>query len=90
MKFDDDLKASFIDRLLSHGNASRAATECGIASGTAYSYRVDDPAFARDWDAALDETADPLGLSGGTLAVAKSIATILVAAHEVYLTALDR
>lgn len=58
MKFDDDLKASFIDRLRAHGNVSKAAAECGIASGTAYSHRADDPAFARDWDAALEERLD--------------------------------
>jgi len=59
MKFDDDLKASFIDRLRSHGIASKATIECDIASGTICLHRVADPAFACDWDVALEERDAP-------------------------------
>lgn len=40
------------------GNVYRACERAGVARHTAYDWRNDDAEFRRDWDAALDATAD--------------------------------
>lgn len=49
-----DWHERFLVSLASYGNVTAAASAAGVSRGFAYESRHDDPAFASDWDAALD------------------------------------
>jgi len=50
----------FIEVLTETLNVSRAAREAGIATSTAYSWRLKYDAFGKDWEAAVTAAVDEL------------------------------
>jgi hypothetical protein len=53
-------RETFITALRSHGNVSEACAAALIGRTAAYAWRADEPAFAAEWDEALDEAADTM------------------------------
>ena len=58
--FNETLKQAFLDTLRETCNVTLSAQAVGIATGTAYKHRKDDPLFAERWDEALAEGIDLL------------------------------
>lgn len=59
--FDEAMRETFLERLAEHGNASRAARECGYKSPkTPYEWKKRNPEFAAEWQAALEMFYDSL------------------------------
>jgi hypothetical protein len=48
-----EIREKFLGLLREIGNVTHAAAGAGIGCASVYEWRYDDPAFARDWDAAV-------------------------------------
>jgi hypothetical protein len=53
-------RARFLNALSEHANVREVCRRLGVTRNALYLWRSDDPAFARDWDAALALGADRL------------------------------
>jgi hypothetical protein len=53
-------KQIFIDELARSGNVLLSSRKAGVGRTTVYQARKDDPAFADQWDDAIDEAVDLL------------------------------
>jgi hypothetical protein len=53
-------KQIFIEELARSGNVRLSSRKAGVCRATAYNTRKDDPAFANQWDDAIDEAVDIL------------------------------
>lgn len=51
-------RAAFLEALARTANVTEAAALAGIGRTAAYDWRHDDPVFAAEWEAAVDEAAD--------------------------------
>jgi hypothetical protein len=60
IKFDDETRARFLDKLRETCNVSAACREIGISLSTADNYRKAFPAFAEAWEHAIAEASDNL------------------------------
>lgn len=62
-------RKAFIDELRQRGSVYHAALAAGIGRRTAYRWRDEEEAFARDWDDALEDAYDVLEASAYERAV---------------------
>lgn len=58
MKFGPDEQSTFLAHLRKTGNVTEAADRVGISASTAYHHRQTDPAFGREWQAAIEGCVD--------------------------------
>ncbi len=60
MKFTPSRRKQFLDGLAKWGNVTKAARAIGLDRRAAYDIRERDEAFAKAWDAAIEESRDVL------------------------------
>jgi hypothetical protein len=59
-RWSDEAEAVFLDHLAASCNVAAAADACGFSCAAVYKRRRRDPAFARRWQAALEQGAQRL------------------------------